>query len=90
MSWSTVYSVQIIMVQKYKMKMSRANFTDEEIEDAAKKVLEENRSIHSVAKIYGIDHCTLSQYVRKGGKERQLDTRSGLPCKYLALSKRMN
>ena len=51
MSLSTGVSVKIIMIRKYKQKTIRANFTDEEIEDAAKKVLEETGSFRSLAKV---------------------------------------
>ena len=52
------------MVRKYK-RTEREKFTAADLQDAARKVNENKRSIRSVAKEAGIRHVTLNRYIKK-------------------------
>ena len=53
------------MVRKYKRRTERGTFTAADLQDAARKVNEDKRSIRSVAKEAGICHVTLNRYIKK-------------------------
>ena len=53
------------IVRKYKRRTERGKFTAADLQDAAKKVNEDERSIRSVAKEAGICHVTLNRYIKK-------------------------
>ena len=53
------------MVRKYKRRAERGKFTAADLQDTARKVNEDKRSIRSVAKEAGICHVTLNRYIKK-------------------------
>ena len=53
------------MVRKYKRRTEKLKFTAADLQDAARKVNEDKRSICSVAKEAGICHVTLNRYIKK-------------------------
>ena len=57
--------IPVNMVRKYKRRTERVLFTAADLQDAARKVNEDKRSIRSVAKEAGICHVTLNRYIKK-------------------------
>ena len=57
--------ILVNMVRKYKRRAERGKFTAADLQDAARKVNEDKRSIRSVAKEAGICHVTLNRYIKK-------------------------
>ena len=57
--------ILVNMVRKYKRRTERRKFTAADLQDAARKVNEDKRSIRSVAKEAGICHVTLNRYIKK-------------------------
>ena len=57
--------ILVNMVRKYKRRIERGKFTAADLQDAARKVNEDKRSIRSVAKEAGICHVTLNRYIKK-------------------------
>ena len=57
--------ILVNMVRKYKRRTERGKFTAADLQDAARKVNEDRRSIRSVAKEAGICHVTLNRYIKK-------------------------
>ena len=57
--------ILVNMVRKYKRKTERGKFTAADLQDAARKVNEDKRSIRSLAKEAGIYHITLNRYIKK-------------------------
>ena len=53
------------IVRKFKRRTERGKFTAADLQDAARKVNEEKRSIRAVAKEAGICHVTLNRYIKK-------------------------
>ena len=57
--------ILVHMVRKYKQRTERGKFTAADLQDAARKVNEDKRSIRSVAKEAGICHVTLNRCIKK-------------------------
>ena len=57
--------ILVNMVRKHKRRTERGKFTAADLQDAARKVNEDKRSIRSVAKEAGISHVTLNRYIKK-------------------------
>ena len=57
--------ILVHMVRKYKRRTEKGKFTAADLQDAAKKVKEDKRSIRSVAKEAGICHVTLNRCIKK-------------------------
>ena len=57
--------ILVNMVRKYKRKTEKGRFTAADLQDAARKVNEDKRSIRSLAKEAGIYHVTLNRYIKK-------------------------
>ena len=57
--------ILVNMIRKYKRRTERGKFTAADLQDAARKVHEDKRSIRSVAKEAGICHMTLNRYIKK-------------------------
>ena len=57
--------ILVNIVRKYKRRIERGKFTAADLQDAARKVNEDKRSIRSVANKAGICHVTLNRYIKK-------------------------
>ena len=57
--------ILVNMVRKYKRRTERGKFTAADLQDAARKVNEDKRSIRSVAKEAGICYVTQNRYIKK-------------------------
>ena len=57
--------ILVNMVRKYKRRTERGKFTAADLQDAARKVSEDKRSIRSDAKESGICYVTLNRYIKK-------------------------
>ena len=57
--------VLLYSVRKYKRRTETGKFTAADLQDAARKVNEDKRSIRSVAKEAGICHVTPNRYIKK-------------------------
>ena len=57
--------ILVNMLRKYKRRTERGKFTAADLQDAARKVNKNKRSIRSVAKEAGICHVTLNRYIKK-------------------------
>ena len=57
--------IMVNMVRKYKRRTEKGKFTAADLQDAARKVNQDKRSIRSVAKEAGICHVTLNRYIKK-------------------------
>ena len=53
------------MVRKYKRRTEREKLTAADLQDTARKVNEDKRSIRSVAEEAQICHVTLNRYIKK-------------------------
>ena len=86
--------ILVNMVRKYKRRTERGKFTAADLQDAARKVNEDKRSIRSVAKEAGICHVTLnrsdtSRNIAMAFHHRYQATTQN-PNKYLVKHKRVN
>ena len=67
--------ILVNMVRKFKRRTERGKFTAADLQDAARKVNEDKRSIRSVAKEAGICHVTLNRYTKKHRWHSIIDTK---------------
>ena len=85
--------ILVNMVYIYKRRAERGKFTAADLQDAARKVNEDKRSIRSVAKEAGICHVTLNRYIKKhrdGIPYYRYQAATHNPNKYLVKQKRVN
>ena len=80
------------MVRKYKRRTERGKFTAVDLQDAARKVKEDKKSIRSVAKEAGICRVTLKRYIKKhrDGIHHRYQATTQDPNTYLVKHKRVN
>ena len=57
--------ILVNMVRKYTRRTERGKFTAADLQDAARKINEDKRSIRAVAKEAGVCHVTLNRYIKK-------------------------